>query len=333
MTSTAGAAATGAIGGSGAKAGGPVHEEGYVPIRGTMQWISIAGAERTNPILLVLHGGPGASFEPLARDAWRPWLKHFTVVHWDQPGSGRTHARHGALIGALTLDRIVEDGLAVAEYIRARLPSPRLVLLGASWGSVVGLQMARRRPALFSVYVGAGQVVDMSLNESVGYDALADRLRLRKARRALAQLKAIGPPPYPDLQTVLAQRRILMAHPPASERGVVRRSLWRMLRAGYGPRQIGTWMDAQRLSGETLFEAMFAFREPEAPTLPIPAVFLQGAEDIQTPTTLVADYHDRLAAPAKSLVILPHAGHSALLFMPGPFLSALRDAIAPFVRD
>jgi pimeloyl-ACP methyl ester carboxylesterase len=141
-----------------------------------------------------------------------------------------------------------------------------------------------------------------------GRDALARRLRQRKAHRALAQLKAIGPPPYRDLPTLLAQRRILMAHPPASERGVVRRSLWRMLRSGYGPRQIGTWMDAQRQNAEALFEAVLAYREPTRPTLPIPAMFLQGAEDIRTPTCLVADYHDALEAPAKAFIVLPKAG-------------------------
>jgi proline iminopeptidase len=42
-----------------------VGESGFVTIGGVPQWIQIRGARRTNPIILVLHGGPGMSYMPL----------------------------------------------------------------------------------------------------------------------------------------------------------------------------------------------------------------------------------------------------------------------------
>jgi proline iminopeptidase len=300
-----------------------IDQSGFVSLRGTPQWVSIRGRDRRAPVLLVLHGGPGAAFEPLTRQAWQSWTQHFTVAHWDQPGAGRTHGRHGASIGELSLERIVEDGLALAEMLCARLDAERVIVLGASWGSIVGVEMVRRRPDLFSAYVGAGQVVDMAMNESVGYEALADRLRDRGASRALERLQAIGPPPYRDLQALLAQRRILMAHPSVSERGLVARSLWRLLRGGLGPGAIRTWLDGQRYSAERLLEALMAYRDPQTP-IPAPAIFIQGEEDIQTPTVLVEAFVQHLTAPSKALVTIPGGGHNALLFMPDRFLEALR---------
>src|SRR5437868_8485040 len=35
-----------------------ISEEGFVPIGGIEQWVSIRGADRKNPVLLLLHGGP-----------------------------------------------------------------------------------------------------------------------------------------------------------------------------------------------------------------------------------------------------------------------------------
>jgi hypothetical protein len=69
-------------------------EQRFVTLGGTDQWIQLRGEDRANPVLLVLHGGPGwpnAVFTlPL-----RPWERHFTVVQWDHRGAGKTLRRTG----------------------------------------------------------------------------------------------------------------------------------------------------------------------------------------------------------------------------------------------
>src|SRR5690606_31304362 len=62
-----------------------------VDIGGIGQWISIRGRDRRNPVLLVIHGGPGYVSTPLAWWVSRDWEEFFTVVHWDQRAAGRTH--------------------------------------------------------------------------------------------------------------------------------------------------------------------------------------------------------------------------------------------------
>src|SRR5579884_3969345 len=54
------------------------------PIGGIEQWIEVRGKNVDNPILLVIHGGPGLAFIPLANAFQEPWEQHFTVVEWDQ---------------------------------------------------------------------------------------------------------------------------------------------------------------------------------------------------------------------------------------------------------
>jgi proline iminopeptidase len=62
-----------------------------VHIGGIEQFVSIRGRDRRNPVLLILHGGPG--FPELALAWWntRALEEYFTVVHWDQRGSGKTY--------------------------------------------------------------------------------------------------------------------------------------------------------------------------------------------------------------------------------------------------
>ena len=61
-----------------------------------IEFISIRGEDRDNPVILFLHGGPGDVTNPWGYLAFRPWLEYFTVVQWDQRGAGSRHLESGA---------------------------------------------------------------------------------------------------------------------------------------------------------------------------------------------------------------------------------------------
>ena len=62
----------------------------FTKIGGIDQWIRIRGQNRDNPVLLLLHGGPGIALSPLPRDFLFSWTRDFTIVLWDQRGAGKT---------------------------------------------------------------------------------------------------------------------------------------------------------------------------------------------------------------------------------------------------
>ena len=76
-----------------ASAGQSVHREGFVPIGGIAQWVTIKGARCGNPVLLFLHGGPGNPMSPFADNLYRGWEQDFTLVQWDQRGAGMTYGK------------------------------------------------------------------------------------------------------------------------------------------------------------------------------------------------------------------------------------------------
>ena len=136
-----------------------VQEGGFVVIGGIKQWVQIRGEDRDNPVLLFVHGGPGGSTLPMS-SGWRPWEKHFTVVQWDQRGTGRTYGETGdAIAPTMTLERMTQDGIELAQYLRTHLHKDKIVLVGHSWGSFLGIHIVKQRPDLFCAYVGVGQVV------------------------------------------------------------------------------------------------------------------------------------------------------------------------------
>ena len=119
-----------------------------IDVGGTKQWISIRGLNKANPVLLVLHGGPGS---PLTAASWafqKPWEDFFTVVEWDQRGAGKNFLATdtAAVGGTLSNERLARDADEVVAYLRKRLHKDKIVVLGYSWGTILGTRLAKRRP-------------------------------------------------------------------------------------------------------------------------------------------------------------------------------------------
>ena len=185
-----------------------VDEANYVKIGGLEQWITIRGEDRKNPGLLFLHGGPGDATNPWGYAGFRNWLKYFTVVQWDQRGAGRTFGRNGAgAASTITIERMVMDGVELSELLSKTLHKDKIVLVGHSWGSILGVFMAKARPELFYAFVGTGQVANPAQNYAVAYAALVERASREGNSRALQELNEVGPPPYKDGRGFAVQRK------------------------------------------------------------------------------------------------------------------------------
>jgi pimeloyl-ACP methyl ester carboxylesterase len=127
-----------------------------VEVGGAQQWILVRGRDRTRPVLLFLHGGPGAARIALG-SRLRLLEEEFVVVHWDQRGAGKSCP--GVSHAELSLARMLEDTRELILLLRRRFATDRVILVGHSWGSVLGAITAARHPELVRAYVGVSQVV------------------------------------------------------------------------------------------------------------------------------------------------------------------------------
>jgi pimeloyl-ACP methyl ester carboxylesterase len=130
-----------------------VQEERFVTVGGIEQWVTIRGDDRSNPVLLILHGGPGEAQSPLA-SVYAPLERNFVVVQWDQRGGGRTRARASGSAQSASLERLVEDGIELTEYIRGYLRTSNVLLVGHSWGSFLGVHIESDDQNCFAASLG-----------------------------------------------------------------------------------------------------------------------------------------------------------------------------------
>jgi pimeloyl-ACP methyl ester carboxylesterase len=308
-----------------------VVESGYVPIGGVDQWISIRGEDRANPVLLVLHGGPGSPYDvftPLLRS----WERHFTVVHWDRRGAGRTLTRSGRPdAGDLTFDRMVEDGVEVAEHLQERLGKDKILLMAGSMGLMVGLPLVQRRPDLFSAFVSTDFYVDMVANEAQALQDTLARLRATGRSRGVRALEALDPDPRTwDERAWSTRMQWSMATDPSTPNAVTRLILPMLLtNPGYRLRDAKAWLSGFAECRRRMFDQFMAFDARRSGTaFEVPFVLIQGASDVVTLTEPAIRYAEEVSAPAKYVSKIEGASHFCAFSHPEEFLRALREATA-----
>jgi len=310
-----------------------IDEARYVEIGGIQQWITIRGEDRGNPVLLLLHGGPGDATNPWGYAGFRTWLKYFTVVQWDQRGAGRTLGKNGPSLGpTITIDRMARDGIELAELLRRTLNQNRILLVGHSWGSILGVFMVKRRPDHFSAYVGTGQVAaDPGRNYAVAYDEVLKAARRRGDQRAVTELEHVGPPPWHDGRGYAVQRRWANLFEGAD--AFLASTLGFALTApGYTARDVNDWLSGQSLSAERLVPQTKAVDSAAlGGELAVPVFVIQGAEDFTTPTSLARSFVASLRAPRKEFITIAGGGHFAVFMKSDAFLKELVSRVLPLI--
>jgi proline iminopeptidase len=309
--------------GSDARATATIDEGLFASINGALQWITFRGRDRTNPALLIVTG-PGVAFSRLA-PLFAAWERNFTLIQWDQPGAGATFARGDAAAGGLSLERLAGDAAAVIEFAAIRLSLAKVLVLGISGGSIVGLTLAHRRPDLVSAYIGTGQFVDWARQEALSYAAVLDRARAAGDASAVAELEALGPPPWPDAAADAVHSKYAGAFTPAEQaaftpaladaryvgRDLPEHDARAQAMAAYAAlRDDLKGFDARRLG--SAFE--------------VPILFVQGDLDRFSVTAEVQAYAAEISAPRKAVALIEGGGHSCV-FMTGPFLDAMRGLL------
>jgi pimeloyl-ACP methyl ester carboxylesterase len=309
-----------------------IDEAKYLKVGGIEQWVTIRGENRANPVVLVLHGGPGDATNPWGYAGFRPWLKTYTVVQWDQRGSGKTLGRNGKdSAAALTIDRLVQDGVELADALRTSLRKDKIILVGHSFGSVLGVLMAKAKPELFSAFVGTGQVGDPSRGYTVAFEALLAHARAAGDARAVRELEEVGPPPYKDGQGYRVQRRWSNLFEGAD--AFIASMLGFALDApGYTMHDVNDWLDGQMVSADHLVpESSGLTAASLTGRFALPVFVIQGADDFTTPTSLARTFVDGVEAPRKAFVTIK-GGHFAVFMNTPEFLKELGALLTPAAR-
>ena len=319
------------LGPGGAALPNSVAEIEYLRLGGLDQWVMTRGENRANPLLILLHGGPGFSEMRLFRRYNAPLEKSFTVVYWDQRGAGKSFTPRIPK-SSMTVEQFIADLDELVDTVCARFGQPKVVLFGHSWGSALGLLYAARFPAKVAAYVGSGQIGDWPAGERASYEwALAEAQRLGSTK-ALKELRAIGPPPHTVSQ--LWTERTWLQRFAGQLKAKALWDTWRTLLGGPESSicDLPNMLRGFRFSLDAMWAEVSALQlQTLAPALQMPVFFFLGRRDCWVPPEVSVAYFEVLTAPSKKLVWFEQSGHEPFVDETAKFNRAMVELVRPTV--
>jgi pimeloyl-ACP methyl ester carboxylesterase len=308
-----------------------------IKLGGVDQWILIRGWNRDNPVLLLMHGGPGFPCMPFAHVAGE-LEKRFVVVHWDQRGAGKSYSP--SVDRSMNIKQFVSDTLELSDLLRGRFNQKHIFLGAHSWGSIIGALAVAEAPDRFSAYFAISQAANAPESERLMYRWALDKAAKAGNEEALAELNKPGPPPYERFGDYNRMVDWIARFSSAEHRPLTR---WRFVHLALES-PFYSWADLVRIPLGAKFSFSRLWREAfydtdllkQAPRLDVPVFFFLGRHDhTATASAAMAErYFTILDAPrGKQLVWFEHSGHWPQLEEPERFQTELIRAADEATHD
>ena len=292
-----------------------INESLYVDINGTRQWINIYGKDLNNPLLLYLHGGPGSSTSLYDYAFTRKWSDVYTVVTWDQRGCGKSYdERRGP--ETITYDNMMQDGKEMTEFLLKSLSKEKLTLLGHSWGSLFGANLAMQHPEYYDAYIGTGQCIDIDENEKLFREAAEKWTEGDKEGQAMLEklhFKEDDPMEYLRARNGLMKKYRYDMMKDGTDYNMFAAVLFNpnyriidlLKYILYAKKIAESYLDF--LLGDLAKFSLLGRYKYE-----VPFYNINGDRDYQTSYQLACDYFERVEAPYKKMYVMEDATHGLL---------------------
>lgn len=311
-----------------------INQTAQVPVNNAHLWLLLRGADRTAPVVLWLHGGPGGAESPLFRLYNRALERSFVVGYLDQRGAGRSFDPDADL-ALLTVEQHLQDLDRIIDFTRAELDVRQVALIGHSWGSALGLLYTNHHPEKVMAFIGVGQLVNTVEQQRSQQAFVLAQARAHKDEAAIAQIGGIGEPPFSSEQAAAVERLVDryggIFHNKPSFTGAV---LSGIVRGYIRPWEIPTFIRANNVSLQAMNAELSTLDLTEAVrSVDVPVLFTLGRHDRQVDSRLAASYFEALKSPDKRLIWFEDSAHNVPFEEPDRFNAEVKQFLQSVVRE
>ncbi|MFJ3389052.1 alpha/beta fold hydrolase [Lysinibacillus sp. NPDC086135] len=280
-----------------------------VKINGSNHEVMIRGKDKDNPVIIFVHGGPGCSEIPYASKYQNLLENNFTVVNYDQRASGKSY-HFFEDYSNLSSDLLVDDLLALTDYISDRLGKEKVILIGHSYGTYIATQAASKVPEKFTAYVGIGQMSDTVGSEIDGLNYVIQQAESDGNTEDVLYLQGLTK--QVENGEMYTPRKYIAKYGGASRLiDIPDGNIINMLFSReYNLLDVIRYNYGLSYSQKTLLEeAMENSVSTKVKKLELPCYFVMGKYDYQTSSNAAKKYFDMIEADKKEFIAFEQSAH------------------------
>ncbi|SEG21109.1 Pimeloyl-ACP methyl ester carboxylesterase [Halpernia humi] len=288
-----------------------VHEKTFVELGGEKQYVEMTGASTELPVLLFLHGGPGWPQTPHLRYFNSDLTKDMIVVSWDQAGCGQSYMRNPNP-KKLSVESLISDAHELTQYLKKKFNKKKIVLLGFSYGSVIGLQLAKRYPDDYYAYIGVSQLINFQQSWDSSMQWIKEQAKSRKDTAALKQIKLLedkDPSVCKTVQECFMNKYLLLVKYDGTIYKKEKADEIAKAESYYDDYKKYDWEKAYNYTSSRLGGKQFNTDLSNITSLSVPVYFMAGKHDWNLPGIVTEKYLNKLRAPQKEFIWFENSGH------------------------
>ena len=303
-----------------------------VAIGGLEQSLIIRGADKSKPLILYLHGGPGSPEFAFMKKYNSAIENDFVMVYWEQRGSGKSYSKE-IPVNTMNLNQFIEDTRVLSEILIKRFNKKKIYLLGHSWGSALGIQTVAKYPDYYYAYLGVGQVADQYKAEKISFEWVKQQAQIRQDKKAIDKLSKINfPTPNANgkdwMDYLMIERQYVTKYGGGASHNMT--SMLPVLATLLNTKEYTisdkiNYMKGSLFSLENLWEDVVkSDLNTKIDSIQIPVYVFQGVHDYQTPYAISKSFFDQLKASKKQFFSFENSAHSPILEEPKKFNTILK---------
>jgi pimeloyl-ACP methyl ester carboxylesterase len=300
-----------------------ISEKTHININGWEQGMFIKSKNKSNPVLLFIHGGPGMPEYFLTQSYPTGLEDYFTVCYWEQRGAGLSYSTD-IPSETLTEEQLISDTLEVTNYLRKRFGQEKIYVMAHSWGSFIGIQAAARAPEMFNAYIGIAQISRSLESEKLAYKYMMEQYTIAGDKRMVHRLEKVPitemdivPNSYRSLRDeAMHKLGIGTMHNMKSVVSGIFLPSWKFPEYTLSEK-VNLWRGKWSAYSTNMWNQMIATDlTDKVPKLNIPVYFFHGIYDYTCSYSLAKDYFEKLQVPLKGFYTFEQSAHSPLFEEP-----------------
>ena len=315
-----------------------IDEKLYININGHNQYVFIRGKDINNPIILNIHGGPANPDAFLTYEFAQAITDEFTYISWDQRGCGRTYYKNKHIDPkneSTDFVQAIRDVDELVNYLCKRFKKKKIVIMGHSYGSLLGASYVAKYPERVERYIGIGQSISIKDTQKMNYNEAACLLKDNRAKSDKLAMAYKGLQESFNLENLMRFQRMTLPcfianMPDLNQTNQIKLILsspdlaFNDIRWLVGMLNLKAhYTRNKKLLDYTLSANIYHIGNEYS----VPMYFISGEYDKTCRVDLLKKYYDGIIAPNKKLVIMKACGHSPQIDEPMLFAEEVKKLL------